>query len=91
MPLMNHLTGQDSQQLTRHIHPNPLLLGGQKVRDPPQMADREAESLRQVPIRGGTQNLIELSTRDIGLTELYYTDDAVLSFVFRPIRGQLGR
>jgi hypothetical protein len=43
MPLMSHLTGQDSQQVTQNIHPDLLLLDGQKVRDPPQMADCEAE------------------------------------------------
>jgi hypothetical protein len=43
MSVMSHLTGQDSRQPTRHIDPDPLLLSGQKVRDPVQMADREAE------------------------------------------------
>jgi hypothetical protein len=43
MSLMSHLTGQDSEQLTHHIHSDPLLLGGQNMSDPPQIADREAE------------------------------------------------
>jgi hypothetical protein len=53
MPLMSYLTGQDSQQITYHIDPDPLLLGGQKMEDSPQMADREAGRLRQLPMDSG--------------------------------------
>jgi hypothetical protein len=56
---MSRLTGQDSQWLTRHIDPGLLLLGSQKKGNPPQIAHRKVERLREVPMHSGTRKASE--------------------------------
>jgi hypothetical protein len=58
MPLARHLYREDAQKLTRHVDPDPLLLGGQKMVDPSRMPNWKAKRVRQVPVHSGSRKAI---------------------------------
>jgi hypothetical protein len=55
MPLACHLYREDAQELTGHVEPDPLLLGGHKMADSSQIPNCKAKRVRQVPVHSGSR------------------------------------
>jgi hypothetical protein len=55
MPLARHLYREDVQELTGHVDPDPLLLGGQQMWEPSQMPNWKAKRVSQVPMHNGSR------------------------------------
>jgi hypothetical protein len=55
MPLARHLYREDAQELTGHVDPDPLLLGGQQMGETSQMPNCKAKRVSQVPVHSGSK------------------------------------